>query len=129
MKSIFKKPQDCSLARDCARIPFPEKCRKFCIESVLRVATREEKQLVLGLDAELANRIFSIYQKSEVDSSDKLFAALSEEQTQQLFERFDRITQYQLNYFKKARRERDRIISELRKLDLDSKAPEDPDEL
>ncbi|MBZ0099715.1 MAG: hypothetical protein K8F30_11550 [Taibaiella sp.] len=42
---------------DCTKVPFPEECVEYCIERILRVATPEEKQLVLGFSPSLAHNI------------------------------------------------------------------------
>lgn len=109
--------EECNFDRDCTRVPIPHKCVDYCLEKILSTATLEEKQLVLGLSKSLALAIYNAYQRN-INSFDDLRQYLSLDEIQQVTEKFLQINQYQLNYFRKPRSEREIIIRRLRDLDL-----------
>lgn len=109
---------ECNFDRDCTIVPIPRKCVDYCLEKVLSTATLEEKQLIIGLSKDLAIAIYEAYQSRNINSFDDLRQYLSPTAIQQVTEKFLQINQYQLNYFRKPRSEREIIIRRLRDLDL-----------
>ena len=92
---------NCEIKKDCLSIPFPPKCFDFCIEKILRVATRDDKIRVLGMNEDLAHAIFQAYNngKKPIRSFNDLKQALSETQIRNIEKIFYNLTQNQLNYF------------------------------
>jgi hypothetical protein len=86
---------------------------------MLRVATVEEKQLILGLERDLALAIANIYQIYAIDTFEDIEIRLTIEQVKTLIDKFSGINQFQLNYFRKSRAERSVIIAAIKKLRLD----------
>ena len=109
----------CDYLRDCSKVPIPSKCIEYCLERLLRTATLEEKQLILGLDRNTAQAVFAAYNRSPINSFDDLRRSLTNEQIDHLLGRFKQINQFQLNYFRRNRIERDNIIDGIRDLRLD----------
>lgn len=107
-------------ACDCSKLPFKKECLKYCIEQILRTATPEEKQLVLGLGKQLTNAIFNAYSKDVVNSFEDLEVLLTPIQIDTLILKFESLSQYQLNYFNKSKRERQQIIDIIRNMRLDA---------
>ena len=111
---------DCDYHKDCSKVPIRKKCVPFCLERMLRYASIEEKQLIIGLDRSLSLIIYNIYNGLvSINSFDDLSAQLTQEQVQILLAKFEQINQYQLNYFRKSRSERASIINAIKNLNLD----------
>ncbi len=112
---------DCDYNKDCSKVPIRGKCVSFCLERILRTATIEEKQLILGLDRTLSLAIHNAYNElKDINSFEDLSTQLTQEQGQTLLTKFKQINQYQLNYFRKNRQKRDFIINKIKNLGLDS---------
>jgi hypothetical protein len=112
---------DCDYNKDCSKVPIRKKCVPFCLERTLRTATVEEKQLILGLDQNLSFAIYNAYNGLvDINSFEGLSAQLAPEQIETLLAKFEQINQYQLNYFRKSRSERESIIRAIKNLGLDS---------
>ncbi len=110
----------CDFSKDCSKIPIPGKCVKFCLERILRNATVEEKQLILGLNKNLSDAIYNAYNGPyDINSFEDLERQLEPQQVENLLESFNKINQYQLNYFLRDRRERETIINAIRNMRLD----------
>ena len=110
---------DCVPSRDCIKDPIRKECRKFCLELLLRTATPEEKRLILGYNSSTANAIFRAYNNFHINNFDDLRQHLTQEQTDEILSKFDRITQFQLNYFQMDRKDRDAVIRAIKNLGLD----------
>ncbi len=111
---------NCDFKRDCSKVPIPNKCVEYCLERILRNASVEEKQLVLGLEENLAIAIFKAYNASTINSFSDLKRRLTTEQADSLVMKFKTINQFQLNYFNAPRDERESIIDELKRMGLNS---------
>lgn len=110
----------CNFNVDCTKIPIPSRCVKFCLEKYLRTLNIVEKQLILGLDKELANAIYTAYNSPlGVNSYEDLESQLSEDQNSVLLNKFKNINQFQLNYFRKSEIQRSAIRREIGSLGLD----------
>ena|SRR5690242_16847450 len=109
----------CNYVRDCLKVPIPSRCVEYCLENFLRTTTLEEKQLILGLDANLAKAISTAYSISFINSFDDLRRILTTEQVDLLLDKFRQINQFQINYIIRSRDERDIIINSLRNMRLD----------
>src|SRR6476660_583938 len=96
----------CNYDRDCSKVPFPSKCVEYCLERLLRTATLEETQLILGLDTNTAEAIFNTYNTTSVNSFEDLRNRLTTEQVANLINKFKQINQSQLNYFRRRQDER-----------------------
>jgi hypothetical protein len=105
---------------DCLMIPIPSECVEYCLEKILKNATVEEKQLILGLDKSLATAIFKAYNTFPINSFTDLKNNLTILQTEILLEKFKNINQFQLNYFNSSPDDRVKIINEIQNLRLDS---------
>lgn len=103
---------------DCSKVPFAPECIRYCIELTLRSATPEEKQLILGLDPKLTKDIFEAYRKGIISNFDDLEKQLSRDQIQFLVFKFERLTQYQVDYFNMDREEREAVIRAIQRLRL-----------
>ena len=106
--------EDCNFAKHCSKAPIPQRCLKYCMENTLRNATIEEKMLILGLSSDIANKIFTAYNKQNIRSFDDLVRYLNKKESEEIENRFLALNQYQLDYFQKSREERDEIITVLR---------------
>lgn len=109
----------CDFTRDCIKVPIPQKCLNYCLERILRACTVEEKQLVLGFPNDLAMKIFSIYNKFDINSYKDLSGHLKPSERRFIYYAFRRLSQYQLNYLNQPREVRDEIIWQLKRLGLD----------
>lgn len=110
---------NCTFEKDCTKIPFPEKCKKFCIERILRNATVEEKKLILGFDSQLAQDILKTYNSHSIRSFDDLQLNLRKDQSEKILNRFSQLSQFQLDYFKLSPNQRENLINNIRDLGLD----------
>lgn len=113
--------EQCIQERDCISVPFPDRCRKFCIERILSMATLEEKKLILGLKPATASAILNVYNNSaiEINSFDDLEKQLKPVHIEEILSKVSSINQYQLNYFQLPSYERNRIVELIRGLGID----------
>jgi len=66
-----------------------------------------EKRLIPGYTPRTANAIFAAYNNFRINSFADLRQHLNQEQTDEILSKFDRITQFQLDYFQLSRNDRD----------------------
>lgn len=112
---------DCNYHKDCSKVPIAKKCLPYCLERILRTATIEEKQLIVGLDQNLSQAVYNAYNGFiTIDSFEDLSSQLKPEQIATLLNKFEQITQFQLNYFRKSRAERELLIRAIKNMRLDS---------
>jgi hypothetical protein len=117
---------NCVASRDCIKDPIRKECREFCLEFLLRTATTEEETLILGYSPGTANAIFSAYNNFYINSFSDLRQYLSQEQVNEILTKFDRVTQFQLDYFQLNRNERETVIRSIRDLGLDRDSSQEP---
>jgi len=110
---------DCVPSRDCIKDPIRKECREFCLELLLRTATPEEKRLILAYNPSTASAIFYAYNNFDINSFADLRQHLTQEQINEILAKFDRITQFQLDYFQLNRNARDAVIRAIKNLGLD----------
>jgi hypothetical protein len=120
---LMKLPANASVAIlflgcDCTKLPFKKECLKYCIELILRNATPEEKQLILGFSKQLASSIYRAYNTRNIQEFEDLERELNSLEIQEIISRFSSLNQTQLNYFNKSKTEREQIISAIKKLNL-----------
>ena len=112
---------NCNFDVHCTTIPFDKECLDYCMEQILRNITPEEKQLILGLDKILTEKIFSLYNsRISIRSFRDLERNLTEDEVETIKSVFSRINQFQLNYFRKSIHERQDVIKAIKLLDLDA---------
>lgn len=87
----------CDYERDCLKAPIPEKCFYFCINSILKRITPQQKQDILGIGQELAGKLFRIYNSRNISSFSNLKAHLTPTEIASLIDIFQNITQDQLD--------------------------------
>lgn len=104
----------CNFKEDCTTVPIDDRCIEFCLERILRSATVEEKQLILGLDATTANDIFNVYQDFSINSFQDLQKYLTVKKTNHIIKKFKSLNQYQLDYFNADEYSRTRVIQAIR---------------
>lgn len=116
---FFKNNEDdCDVKRDCSGLPFSEKCAKFCIAQMLKITTAEEKKLILGLAPATVGRIEVVYEMHTINDFNDLKEYLTKEQADEISDRFQTITQLQLDYLHINKYDRQEVINAIRKLNL-----------
>jgi len=85
---------------DCTKIPFSDDCLEYCIEKILRVATPEEKQNIIGLSKDLAQKIFLAYNAHSINSFYDLRQYISDSEVVDLRNKFKNLNEFQMTYFK-----------------------------
>jgi hypothetical protein len=105
---------NCNYIDDCLKIPIASSCLDFCMENILRRLTVEEKQLIFGFGAELANSIYYIYNRFDVDGFETLKRHLSYEQVAEITHAFSNIGTAQLAYLKADSDTRRNMLNDLR---------------
>jgi len=103
----------------CVKAPIDEECVAFCLERILRTATAEEERLILGYTDGTANAVFRAYQTRSITGFNDLARWLAPDQVQEILHRFREITQFQLDYFRLNRNDRENIINSIRNLGFD----------
>ncbi|PPL04271.1 hypothetical protein SAMN05444682_10159 [Parapedobacter indicus] len=112
---------ECNYQLHCTRVPIPKRCLPFCLERILRNATVDEKQLILGIEWKFAYEIFEAYNgHRNIRSFRDLSEVLGESRTELLVEKFRGISQSQLDHFSKSPEERERIIRSIKNSGRDS---------
>ncbi|MDC6386028.1 hypothetical protein D2V93_10820 [Flagellimonas taeanensis] len=111
---------NCNFDRHCTKVPIPNECIEYCTEKILRLATPDEKQLIIGLDIDLAQKIFMIYNTYSVQSFEDLQRNLSKTEINVLKKAFFDLTQSRLSFFQKSKWERDYIINQIKRGNLNA---------
>jgi hypothetical protein len=92
---------------DCTMIPFDDKCLTYCIELILRKnidlilrkASVNEKQTILGFDLDLAQTIYDAYHTGSINNFEDLKNVLTPYQVSTVISTFGSLTQDKLDYF------------------------------
>jgi len=110
---------DCS--NKCRKAPIPEECIRYCLHNILAEATKEEKQLILGLSSTLTDSIYNAFNNKyePIKNFEDLESSLGIIQSSELLEKFRSLNQYQLDYFNANKSARNDIINSIKRLGLD----------
>ncbi len=101
---------------DCTKVPFNADCFECCCFKILKAASVEEMQLILGMHKDLSKKIFGIYQEHEINSTEDLKTYLDLAEFFEMRLVFKRLNSYQAQYFGKKINERKAIIENIQKV-------------
>ena len=120
---------ECRYDQDCRSLPIREHCLGFCLAELLRHASVEEYELVLGLDADLSAAIGAAYAAHPVGTPGELASLVGDRYWRRLEEVFRGISQFQLDYLNGGPAEREPLLLMLRGLRSDMDTNEEYDYL
>jgi hypothetical protein len=104
----------CVRSKDCIKTPFSKECRNFCIEATLRIASPDEKRLILRFENATANAIYAVYKEYPIANYDDLARHLTSDQLSEIDMIFTAITQSQLDHFQLDSRQRQKVIDDIK---------------
>ncbi|MDC6366615.1 MULTISPECIES: hypothetical protein [Flavobacteriaceae] len=105
----------CDFKEHCTKVPFPDECFDYCTQAVVRIATRDEKELILKLDKTLIQKIEGIYDSIPVESFEDLEAGMNQSELDSLRAAFSNLTQARLDFFNKSKSEREFMMFQIKK--------------
>lgn len=110
----ISKGQKC----DCTIYPFKPNppCYDKCTANILATANKDELELIVGLDGDLAKRIVKLDRTGELDSLQNYSKVLTKEDFRILSDKLESLNKLQVEYFQKPESERAKIRIELRYL-------------